>query len=134
MANKDSTETVGPPTPGAPYEFSDEDNVLFKGLALRMSSLGFFLLVLAALDMPALLRAEGRAVVVAILYMVTGAWSFLTAYSIRSIVETEGSDISHLLSALKSLRHLLTLAVVLVMILLALAAKGLLVTAFNRVF
>ncbi len=134
MENQDSTETVGPPTPGGSYEFSDEDNALFKGLALRMSSLGFFLLVLAALDMPALLRAEGRAVVVAILYTVTGAWSFYTAYSVRSIVGTEGSDIPHLLSALKSLRHLLTLAVVLVVILLALAAKGLLVTVINRVF
>ena len=133
-ANQDSAETVAHEASDGPYEFSDADNVLFKGLALRMSALGFFLLVLATLDMPALLRGDRTAAVVAFLYVVTGAWSFFTAYSVRSIVETEGKDISHLMLALKSLRRLLTLAVLLVVTLLALDARELLVSAFNRVF
>ena len=59
---------------------------------------------------------------------------YYTAYSVRSIVETEGKDISHLMLALGSLRRLLTLAVLLVLILLVLDARELLVSAFNRVF
>jgi len=75
-ANLDSPETAALEAPGGPYEFSDADNVLLKGLALRMSALGFFLLVLATLDMPALLRGDGTAALVAFLYAITGAWTF----------------------------------------------------------
>ena len=57
-----------------------------------------------------------------------------TASSLRRIVDTEGSDISHLMAALGSLHNLLTLAVVLVTILLAVGASGILVTLFIAVF
>ena len=45
---QDATEADALPEPGGAYEFSDEDNVLFKGLATRMTALGFFLIALAA--------------------------------------------------------------------------------------
>ena len=99
-----------------------------------MTALGFFLIALAALDMPALLRGEGMAALFAFLFAVTGAWTFYTAYSVRSIAETEGNDISHLMFALGSLRRLLSLAVVLVLILLTVDARELFVAAFDRVF
>ncbi len=140
MQDQDSPEPAGPAPPvdrtppTEPYEFSDEDNVLFKGLAIRMSSLGFLLLILAALDMPSLLRGEGRAALMATLFAVTGAWSFYTAYSVRSIVETEGSDISHLMAALTSLLPLLTMGVVVVLILVVLATSGTLVSLYDRFF
>ena len=131
---QDSSGADSSPEPGGPYEFSDEDNILFKGLATRMTALGFFLIALAALDMPALLRGEGMAALFAFLFSVTGAWSFYTAYSVRSTVETEGDDISHLMFALGSVRHLLSLAVVLVLILLVLDARELLVAPYDRFF
>lgn len=131
---RDATEADGLPEPGGAYEFSDADNVLFKGLAARMTVLGFFLIALAALDMPALLRGEGMAALFAFLFTVTGAWTFYTAYSVRSIAETEGNDISHLMFALGSLRRLLSLAVVLVLILLTVDARELFVAAFDRFF
>ena len=134
MENQDQTEDATSSEGGGPYEFSEGDNLLFKGLALRMTALGFFLLVLATLGMPSLLSGDRLATVVALLYLVTGVWSFLTAYSVRSIVETEGNDISHLMLALRSLRRLLSLAVVLVLILLTLDARELLVNTFNRMF
>jgi len=95
-----------------------------------MSALGFFLVVLALLDAPTLLNGDRRATLLAILYTVTGTWSFYTAYSVRSIVNTEGSDISHLMVALKSLRKLLTLTPVLVLILLILSSRAHLTTLF----
>ena len=131
MEDQGPTETPALPAAGGPYEFSDEGNTLFGGLALRMSSLGVFLLILALLDTPSILSGDGTATILAILYTVTGAWSFYTAYSVRSIVTTEGSDISHLMVALKSLRGLLTLTVVLVLILLVLGAGGYVVSLFN---
>ena len=131
MEHQDSAETVAPPTPGGPYEFTSKDNLLFKGLAVRMSSLGFFLLVLAALDMPALLRGEVESALVALLLAVTGTWSFFTANAVRNIVETEGSDISHLFVALKSLLHLLTIGVILVLVLMIVAGAEPLKTLFD---
>lgn len=134
MENQDSAETAGTPAPGGPYEFSDEDNVLFKGLAWRMSVLGFFLLVLATLNMPALLAMDGVATALAWLFTVTGAWSFFTAYSVRGIAQTEGHDISHLMKALNSVRHLLTLGVVLVVVLVSVAAKDILAAGYDKLF
>ena len=132
--NQDSTATDTVAASGGPYEFSDEDNVLFKGLAARMTALGFFLIALAALDMPALLRGERMAALFAVLFLVTGAWTFHTAYSVRSIAETEGQDISHLMYALRSMRNLLSLAVVLVLVLLTFDARELLASVFDRFF
>ena len=134
MENQDSTEADTVAALGGPYEFSDEDNVLFKGLAARMTALGFFLIALAALDMPALLRGERMAALFAVLFSVTGAWTFHTAYSVRSIAETEGQDISHLMYALRSMRNLLSVAVVLVLVLLTFDARELLASVFERFF
>lgn len=64
----------------------------------------------------------------------TGAWTFSTAYSVRSIVETEGQDISHLMFALRSMRNLLSLAVVLVLFLLTFDARELLTSVFGEFF
>ena len=52
----------------------------------------------------------------------------------RSIVETEGQDISHLMFALRSMRNLLPLAVVLVLFLLTFDARELLTSVFDRFF
>ena len=130
MQNQDSPEAQGSPaevvptTPLGSYEFSAGENVLFKGLALRMSSLGFLLLVLAALDIPSLLNGNLTSAFMAVLFTVTGTWTFFTAYSVRSIVNTEGSDISHLMAALTSLLHLLTMGVILVVVLVGMSASG----------
>jgi hypothetical protein len=50
---------------------------------------------------------------------------------VRSIVDTEGSDISHLMVALTSLRNLMTMGVILVVVLVGLAVSGPLMALFD---
>jgi hypothetical protein len=65
--------------------------------------------------------------VVALFYLVMGAWTRAAGYSFQKIVDTQGSDISHLMSALSSLHSMYALVYMLlvVTILLGLLALGL---------
>ena len=134
MEDPASVETGTAPAPGGPYEFSSEDTALFGALTRWMRFLALLLIILALLKASSILRGDVTAALVMILYTVTGAWTFRTARSFRRIVDSEGSDISHLMAALGGLNDVLTVAVVLVTILLALGTGGILVTLFIAVF
>ncbi len=134
MEDVTSMEAAGTPATGGGYEFSPEDDDLFKGLSNRMRYLAVLLVILALLGIPAILGGGGYTALVTLLYTVTGVLTFGVARSLRRIVTTEGSDISHLMSALGSLNNLLTFVVILVTILLTVGAGGILAALFIAVF
>ncbi len=109
------------------YEFSDEENTVFRQLALRMRVVGIALLTWGILQGPKIL-ADGDigAIMLSLGLMTSGVWTIRTAHSFRAIHQTQGSDIAHLMSALRSVHKLYTLVagiitVIIVWILLALA-------------
>ncbi len=134
MEDVTSMEAAGTPATGGGYECSPEDDDLFKGLSNRMRYLAVLLVILALLGIPAILGGGGYTALVTLLYTVTGVLTFGVARSLRRIVTTEGSDISHLMSALGSLNNLLTFVVILVTILLTVGAGGILAALFIAVF
>jgi hypothetical protein len=66
-----------------------------------------------------------------LLYLLIGAWTRSAARSFKKIVDTQGSDISHLMEALASLNKMYSLVYTLIVIglLLILAAVGLFIYA-----
>jgi uncharacterized membrane protein len=123
----DAPETVAEvPASSSRYEFSEEDNRIFRQLALRMRVVGVALITWGILQGPPIFRhGDLGALVLALGLLVTGIWTIRAAHGFRAIDRTQGSDISHLMSALKSVHNLYTLvasviAVIVVWIVIAL--------------
>jgi hypothetical protein len=108
------------------FEFSEGDNKVFSQLALRMRVVGIALLTWGVLQGPRVFGSgDLGAMVLALGLLATGVWTIMAAHGFRAIVQTQGSDISHLMSALKSVHNLYTLvasmiAVIVIWILIAL--------------
>lgn len=150
------------------YEFTGDQNALIRGLASKMGTVGFFLmlvglgmLVLAglgflptvtdalpslpdgvppevqgAIDRYTAFAAERQTQVYygalasgiqAIILLLSGVYVRRASASFRKIVDTEGEDISHLLTALGALRGLFSLLATLLILalLIAMAVIGL---------
>ena len=134
MEDATTMESGTAPARGEGYEFSPEDDALFKGLSNRMRSLAVLLGILALLAIPEILSGSAMAALVTLLYAVTGVLTIGAGNALRRIVTTEGSDVSDLMAALASVNNLLTFVVILVAILLAVGAGGILVALFIAVF
>lgn len=117
--------------PGSQYEFSSEDNAAIRRLAVNMRRVGSWLELYGALLILAFvvrLIPWKREAVVTPLELLTGLLLLFLgnrtrrgARSFRSIVTTEGHDVSHLMDALRDLTHFYGLIdrVVLVVLFLA---------------
>lgn len=123
------------------YEFAEAENRRFMELYQRMSWVGWAGCVFGLVGLVSLVvhlfRSETRNLalvlplgVFSLIVLATGAWTYKGALEFKDIGVTEGSDISHLMRALESLRKMyrllywVTLAGVIVI--LANAALGLL--------
>ncbi|MBI3005606.1 MAG: hypothetical protein HYY49_09360 [Ignavibacteriales bacterium] len=111
------------------YEFTDAQNMTFGVLASRMKFLGILNMVfavciglfaiLALFSSPLTIVVSGPQVA---MFIVLGLWMMNASSSFRMIVETHGQDISHLMTAMESLRKLynlqfwLTIAVLVVFV------------------
>ncbi len=98
------------------YEFSPAQNETIRVLASRMKFVGIFYIVIAVLfgvcGLLALFFLPPVGLVyclVTVLYLLIGIWTNNASSSFKMIVETKGSDITHLMSALESLRKLYNL-------------------------
>jgi hypothetical protein len=108
------------------FEFSAADNKVFSQLALRMRLVGIALLTWGILQGPRIFGSgDLGALLLALGLLSTGIWTIRAAHGFRAIAETQGSDISHLMGALRSVHSLYTMvasiiAVIVVWIVIAL--------------
>lgn len=113
----------------AAYEFTPEQNEVIAGLASNMKVVGIvsviagILLVVAGFVL--LARGDFSAIFQGILALVFGWFTLQAAAAFRQIVNSQGDDIRHLMTALGVLRSLYLLQVILLCI-----ALGILALAF----
>lgn len=94
----------------SPFEFSDEDNRLFRQLSMTMRIVGVALLTWGILMIPRIFQdGDLAALVLSLGLLVTGVWTVRAGHRFGAIEQTEGADMEHLMSALTSLHHLYTL-------------------------
>jgi hypothetical protein len=116
-----------PPAPPAQYEFDGQQNAVIDALADAMQwiatpllCLGVAFVLVAILQAVEAFRETGPIVpaltngLAAILAIVLGLWTSLAAGEFRRIVTTRGRDVTHLMTALDSLRKKYTLLSVVV--------------------
>lgn len=100
--------------PGNGYEFTGEQNRVIRSLARKMQAVGIFMLVLGALALAGFVASlfgtpAGVWIPVAVFFALIGVWTVRAGREFRQVVETEGSDISHLMTALTELKKFYTL-------------------------
>ena len=94
------------------YEFTAEQSETIKTLATRMRWVGIFLIAIGVIAGIAGLMSLGEAgiavvsIIQAVIYALIGLWTIRAAASFALIPETEGRDVTNLMSALSSLRTL----------------------------
>ena len=91
------------------YEFDEGENAVFSSLASGMKFVGVVLMILGALSILSALAGNFGAAVNGVIYLLIGIWTRSAANSIRAIVDTEGSDIMHLMNAMGHLKKLFNL-------------------------
>lgn len=99
-------EPIGPPQ----YEFSDAENALIRDLAGKMHFVGLFGIALGILTIAVggLILHVGP-ILTGTFYAVLGLWTQRASTAFKSIVDTKGSDVTHLIDALSDLRRLYSL-------------------------
>ena len=134
-------------TTPAQYEFSPDQNDIITRLSGSMRELGLFMQVIGGLyGIGALFtmgdafddaKAIGGLLVMALtcaFYFLIGTWTSRAAKSFKSVVETTGNDVGHLMSALDQLRKLYKLIVTVLRIMIGVAIIGMngLIVFFGR--
>jgi hypothetical protein len=143
-ANENATTSPEPVTtppasakPGTPpselkpgdkqYEFKPNENKIIGQLASKMHFVGLFLLAVGLLIIAIGVAVVFHAgpIITGALACVVGLWTQRASASFKSVVQTEGKDISHLMDALDDLRKLYSLQYWLLILGLVLALAGL---------
>ncbi len=134
------TQQAQPPAPSG-YEFNEAQNLTFRVLASRMKFLGILNLVFAVcIGLFAVLAAFGSPLTIVVsgpqvaLMVVLGLWMMNASSSFRMIIDTKGSDISHLMTAMEALRKLYNLQFWLTIAVLVLFLVGFLIAISMGVF
>jgi hypothetical protein len=108
------------------YEFGPQENLTLVQLAKRMKAVGVFLIVVGGLTvlqgMSDLVFGGSYlySVILAVIYILMGIWTFKAGNSFDRVVKTEGHDIGHLMQAVASLLNLYSLQFWLLIILVVL--------------
>ena len=127
------------PSPGSSfreYEFNAQQNALFRRLATTMKFVGYAFIASAAMyAIPTIVTLYSNDVVVALvkvgqvgLIVAAGVWTTRAAANMKSIVETEGNDMEHLMQAMGELNKLFTLGMVLIVIMIVLVGLAFLLS------
>lgn len=116
------------------YEFTESQNVLIGKLAYKMRGVGVFFAVIGFIyiglavvaGIVAFNRLSGHEAATLILiygigglfYAAVGIWTRQSSEEFKKIVDTRGSDITHLMSALDSLHKLYSLIYTIILVVL----------------
>ncbi len=109
------------------FEFDTSQNGLFSDLAQKMGFVGLLFIALGALTiLGGVFNGLGGLsnIFVGVLYILIGLWTKNASDAFRRIVDTQGNDITNLMTALGQLRKLYTLqywAIIISMIFVVLA-------------
>ena len=121
------------------YEFTPMQNPTIRTLAQRMRVIGIVYIIFAVFvgigAFVVLLQSLPSALVGFLevaLFAFLGLWTYRGAASFQLIVDTKGSDISHLMNALDELRKIYSLQTWLMVAVLALMAIGIIVGVAAR--
>ena len=110
-----------PPAPATPavagqYEFTYSENTVIGNLGSKMSFVGLFMLGIGLFFFVSGIVRWGQShdldvglLFLSLLFIVVGIWTHRAGREFRSVAETEGKDISHLMGALANLLKLYTL-------------------------
>jgi hypothetical protein len=117
------------------YEFKEAENKIIGELAAKMHFVGLFMLAMGLLVIAigAVVVVHYGPIVSGVLACLIGLWTQRASMSFRNVVNTEGRDISHLISALDDLRKLYSLQFWLLILGVALALLGLWAVSFGYV-
>ncbi len=94
------------------FEFDASQNALFSDLAQKMGFVGLLFIALGALTiLGGVFNGVGGLsnILVGVLYILIGLWTKNASDAFRRIVNTQGNDITNLMTALGQLRKLYTL-------------------------
>jgi hypothetical protein len=116
------TTPPGPSTSPPQYEFPESENALFRNLAWKMHFVGLFLISIGLLTIAigGLVLHIGP-ILTGTYSAILGIWTQRASTAFKSIVDTQGKDVTHLLEALEDLRKLYTLQYWLCVLTLAVA-------------
>jgi hypothetical protein len=110
------------------YEFGYSENAILKNLGSKMSFVGLFMLgsglfffVSVILRWFKSTELEVGLLFLTLLFIVVGIWTHRAGREFRSVAETQGKDISHLMGALENLLKFYTLLYILFFIALVFA-------------
>lgn len=97
------------------HEFDDEQNAVFKGLGGSMTFVGIALLIFGIIKaiygvMSLSSPLDGIVgIATGVCLVLIGAWLMSAATRFRDIVSTQGSDLTHLMAAIKKLTNVYVL-------------------------
>ena len=104
------------PAVSAQYEFTYSENTVIGNLGSKMSFVGLFMLGIGLFFFVSGIVRFSRndypdvsMLFLSLLFIVVGIWTHRAGREFRSVAETEGKDISHLMGALANLLKLYTL-------------------------
>src|SRR5271157_5334459 len=129
------TQLAPAPTPasvapaGSPqYEFTYSENSIIGNLGSKMSFVGLFMLGIGLFFFASVIirwvqshHLEVALLFLTLLFIVVGIWTHRAGREFRSVAESHGKDISHLMGALENLLKLYTLLYLLFFIALVFA-------------
>jgi hypothetical protein len=127
--------TSGKKTAEPQYEFKPQENQIIGELAAKMHFVGLFMLAVGVLVIVIGVYPLVHAgpIVTGTLASVVGLWTQRASVSLKSVVYTEGHDISHLIAALEDLRKLYSLQFWLLIMGLVLAAVTIVALSFDLI-
>ncbi len=118
-----STQLIPAPTPASvapagslPHEFTYSENSIIGNLGSKMSFVGLFMLGIGLFFLASVIirwvqshHLEVALLFLTLLFIVVGIWTHRAGREFRSVAESHGKDISHLMGALENLLKLYTL-------------------------
>ena len=122
------------PLTSSQYEFTSAQNDTITNLASKMNLVAIFTIAIGILNAVVNL-VQGRIGTIAIgliygaIFVLIGFWTVSAARAFRKIVDTQGSDINHLMEALENMRRMYHFQfwVILIAMILILIAVGVLI-------
>jgi hypothetical protein len=121
-----SIGATGTPAGGTQYEFQAAENALISNLAWKMHFVGLFSISIGLLIIAlGVVMVHIGPIFTGTYSTLLGLWTQRASMSFKSIVETQGNDVSHLLHALEDLKRLYSLQFWLCVLTLAIAVVAL---------
>jgi hypothetical protein len=119
---------MAPAAPSSQYEFGHAENTILKSLGSKMSFVGLLMLGSGLFFFVSVIvrwfqsrELEVGLLLLTLLLIVVGIWTHRAGREFRSVAETEGRDISHLMGALENILKFYTLLYILFFIVLIFA-------------